>query len=459
MAYKVCKFGGTSLATREQIYTSIGIMLSDSYRKFMVVSAPGKRDNNDTKITDILIRAAENQLNGIEDMSPVGSIKKRIYEIGHDVGGVADQLCRELDARLSDTNAPNYMDYIKAFGEYASARLIAAIMQKNRAGEAKFLDPKDIGFIATSESGNARPDETCYPTIAKNLLPKHPRGTERPIAVIPGFYAYTKRGDIITLPRGGSDTTGAVIANAVGAVVYENWTDTDGLQRADPRIVRDPEIIREITYRESRELAYLNFKLQEEAMIPVMQKQIPIHVLNTNNPSAKGTLVVYDRVVPSAEYIIGVACKAGYIPISIFKQFMNREIGFGGGIFRIFREMGIPYEHSPTGIDEMTVIVEKESVSEPGKVNNLIRKLNEELGPLEAKVGDSTAMVVVAGLGMKRHVDTEAKVLSALAGKGIKPLMMNEGASEISFFIGVREEQADDAVRAIYNEFNRRKNN
>lgn len=441
--YNVCKFGGTSVATREQIEKVLGIVVSDPTRRFVVVSAPGKINGNGTKVTDILLRAADGQQDAAEQ------VKQRIREIAPDIPEEVNGLCENLDGRLAAARRDNYRDNIAAFGEFAVARVITTIMNKSGI-PARFYDPRDIGFIATSEPGNAQPDPNCFEGIGRVLLSPEARKT---IAVIPGFYAYTRDGKIVTLPRGGSDTTGAVIANAVNASVYENWTDEDGLRGADPCIVTNAKIIREITYREVRELAYMGFKIQMEAVLPLIPKHIPLHVRNTNNPTTEGTFVVYDRIVPADEYIVGVAARPGYIIIDITKGGMNREVGFGHKIFKILADNGVSYEHSPTGIDNISVVVERDQVAGPRKINKIIREFDEKCGPLDVTVGEDIAMVGIVGRGMRLHRDTDARVFGALARQGIEPRVINKGASTIGLFIGVRETEAHDAVRAVYTEF------
>lgn len=450
MAYKVAKFGGTSLATREQVEKAIEIIASDEYRKFVVVSAPGKSSSSDTKMTDLLIACArEHRTNG--SSQSLDRVKQKIEEIASGIPDLANRLSTEIEARLARTDLPNYEDCIKAFGEYASAVLITEIM-KSRGLKAMCLDPKDIGFRITTANKTVQPDESSFKSIGQALLKKETKG-KRPIIVIPGFYAYSQDGTLYTLPRGGSDTSGAVIANAIGASVYENWTDEEGLKRADPRIVSSPQPIKEITYREARELSYMGFKLQEDSLIPLIEKHIPLHVRNTNNPNSEGTVVVHERIVPETEHIAGVACKKGYISLNIAKISMNQQIGFGRKVFGILEAEKVSYEHAPTGIDNMSIILDRSQLVQTGKLNKIVREMDEHLGPLEIILGDPLALVSVVGLGIKSHHEVPGRALYALGKKSIGPRILNMGASEISFFIGVPETKAEDAVRTIYEEF------
>ena len=438
------------MATREQIDKVIGILLSDDERRFVVVSAPGKKDSNDTKITDLLIQSI-GEYKESQSSRSADQVKQRIMGFGDGIQETSVELCNTLDARLANRKmaSPYYDDTIKAFGEYASARIITVLL-KNRGIEAEFCDPGEIKFNARQMNGTAvQPDPSCYDAMGKTLLAK---AENKRFLIIPGFYAFTPDGNIVTFPRGGSDTSGAAVARAVNATVYENWTDEDGLYRADPRVVKDPKIIREITYAEARELAYMGFKLQMDTMLPVESGSIPILVKNTNNVQSNGTLVVSSRLIPDEEYIAGVACRKGYIPIEISKPSMNQEIGFGERVFSILKSERISYEHAPTGIDDMCIIIEKNQLAGPGILNTLERKLREGLDA-DVQVGENMALVVVAGLGMRSKHGVSGRILSALGSAGIHDRMLNKGASEISFFIGVDERHAEDAVRAIYTEF------
>ncbi|MBN2112060.1 hypothetical protein JW707_03075 [Candidatus Woesearchaeota archaeon] len=441
MSYKVCKFGGSSLATRELLDNAIDIMQADPSRKVAVVSACGKTTNN-------LIAGLEGKTEGFD------SAKDIAQKVGKGHDELVAELYDNLQKRIDSSDANNRADSVKAWGEYASAKLMTAVMQEWGIN-AVFMEQKELGLVAyLDQEGDAQPDPDYYPAIGEKL---ESRINEGAIVVVPGYYAYTKEGTLVTLPRGGSDTIGAVIANALNAEVYENWTDVDGLSRARPDMLKkfgiEPEIISEITYAEARELAYADFKLQSEALIPVMPKHIPIHVRSSKDLSKTGTLIVHTRIVPCNEYIVGVAAKTGYVPITVWKPLMNKEVGFGLDVLRILsEEMGISYEHSPTGIDDVQFIIEKAAISKPGSANLFSRRVSEIRGA-HARVEPTMAMVVVAGLGMRQHVNTDARVLTALAKQGIQQLMLNKGASQVSSFIGVEESRYADAVAAIYSEF------
>ncbi len=452
MNYIAAKYGGSSLSTREQYERVLDIILQNPARKFIIISAPGKRSKSDTKVTELLIKASKEYKQGIGSSSD--AVKQRFRDIAPDASELTEELSRELDRRFAQTDATNYEDLVKAFGEYAGTRLMVHVAQK-RGLEARFMDPLDIGLQITNHNTVPQPDEGCYPKIGRRLLDC---SGEIPLTFIPGFYGYTPEGLLLTLPRGGSDTTGAVIANAINTSIYENWTDEDGLRRADPRIVSSSEIIQEMTYVEARELASKGFKLQEDSLIPLIRKYIPMNVKNTNNPTAPGSWVVRDRIVDPDEGIVGVSCKPGYVAINIEKVAMNNERGFGRRVFQVLEERGINYEHAPTGNDNMSIIVERFQLGGIGKVNGLFRKINETAGPLDISLGrEPLSLVAVAGLGMRQHPQVPARVLNALGRNEIYPRTMNMGASDVSFFMGVYEGQGEDSVRAIYQEFFRGK--
>ena len=412
------------------------IILKDDYRRFIVVSAPGKKDPSDTKMTDELIGAYNGSIASLE--------RVRGWLRANTGGSLLENLGSELDRRMSEGQA----DPIKAFGEYASGHIMAFLLG-TKGVPAQFMDPEKIGFIVDEA---LRPQEESYKRMALALLPKVPKGQSRPITIIPGFYAYTGQGKLVTLQRGGSDVTGAVVANAIGASVYENWTDTVGLHRADPRILDNPELIGEITFAEARELASAEFKLQEDSLLPLIEKKIPLHVRNTFHPTQDGTLVVYDRIVPLDEEIVGVAGKTGYILLTVSKTFIDQKIGVGRKALRVLEKEGIPYGHSPTGTDLMGFFIENKYLAEPGKLNTVLREMDKALHPCTVTVGQPEARVLAVGLGMIRNPkSTNARILGALEREGIEARVL--GDIDMSFSLRTKQSYMEPAVRAIYNEF------
>jgi len=454
MTTRVCKFGGTSLATREQIEKAIEIMLADASRRYMVVSAPGAAFKDDIKITDLLIRSAEEYRTTKKSPSADAVIAK-FNEIIPGDAELVGRLWTNLQSRLSDTRAKNYVDGIKAFGEYANAVVINKILQEKEIA-SKFFDPRELAFTLVGKGDNVKPDARGYNKMGAILNAK---SENLRIGVIPGFYGYNRKGELITLPRGGSDVSGAAIARAINSRIYENWTDEDGLKRADPRIVPYAEFIKMMTYIEARELAYMGFKLQDACFGPIVNRGITLNVKNTNNPNHPGTLIVDEREVSPEEYIIGVACENNHICIGMRKMYSDQEVGLGRKLFQIFEKRKIPYEHHPNGVDSLSVILRGRYLVGDNNLDNILRDISEKCG-VERKISvRRISLLSVAGLGMNNHPDTHARVFSALAGKGISARSIDEGADDISMFVGVDEGRAKDAVRAVYDEFFGKKNN
>jgi len=445
---KLCKFGGIPLATREYIGKVIDVMVADKRRRYLVPSAPGKKDRADIKMTDHAI-ACSGIYKGIIDSPPAQEIKKRIYEIIPDFPNLASELSLNLDKRISDIRNPGYVDSVKAFGEYASGMIISSILNKNGI-KAKFLDPIDLGFKIVGRGEKAKPDVKCYDKMGRKL--KEITGNSQ-IYVLGCYYGINRLGNIVTLPRSGNDTAAAVYSNVLNVAVYENYTNEDGLRVADPTVVASPRRIDKITHKEVRELSYTKFKLTTDCILPLIEKGIPIHVLNIDNPLGEGTWVVKDREVSSEEHIIGIAMKKGFVSMDIFKWFLADEVGFGADLFNVLKNRRIPYEHSPTGVDTISIILDNNYVKTDRKRRNLEEKIKENCGPLELKFANSLALVGVAGLGMKNHYDTHARIFSALAKAKIRVRTIDEGAEDLSTFIGVDDSSSEDAVRAVYDEF------
>lgn len=444
MATVVMKFGGTSLATRSQIEKSIDIVLRDRERRFMVVSAPGSRCSGDVKVTDLLIRAAAEHKTG--GTAAATTVVERFAEIVPEHPGLVELLSKELYRRLADVKAPNHEDQIAAFGEYASARMVVAIMQ-TRGLSARFQDPADVGFVACSHNGFVRPDPDCYGPMSRAMLDGFTG-----ITVFPGFYAHTREGAIVTLPRGGSDTSGAVVARAVSATVYENWTDEDGLRRANPKIVSSPAFIPEMTYAEALELAYADFKLQDACFEPIRGMGIVLNVRNTNNPDHPGTRIMDTRAVDAQERILGVARQKGLVAINMRKKFIEQDVSFGRRLFAILETRNIPYEHQPNGVHTASIVLCTKFLTGENSLDNVMAEINRVCKPDHINALP-LALVSAAGLGMQNHLDVNSRIFAALQRAGIKTLMIDEGAEDLSIFIGVEENHADDAVRAIYAEF------
>jgi len=479
---KVVKFGGTSMATAEQIKKACDIVLSDSNRKIMVVSAPGKRFKDDEKVTDLLIELANKMLDkaNVENVKCAGAVedtenaeKDRSAESTENVRNeasaeeallrvleryneIADQLelgegiKHEIEKDLRDrmsldrTNKEKYLDCLKAAGEDNSAKLTANYLQKINV-DAKYFNPKDAGLFLDDAFGNARMLPESYEGLSdlKN---------EKSIVVFPGFFGYSKAGDVVTFSRGGSDITGAILAAAVDADVYENFTDVDYVFAAHPGVVKNPEPIPSITYQEMRELSYAGFTvLHEETLEPAYRKGIPINIRNTNNPDAPGTMITKDRKQDGKRPVVGIAGEDGFISIYVSKYMMNREVGFGRKLLQILEEEGVSYDHTPSGIDNISIVIREKNIS--GKKGRIIERIRKELKVDSISVEGDNSMVMLVGEGMAYMIGIAARAASALAKAGVNIEMINQGSSEISVMFGVKSDREETAIRVLYDEF------
>lgn len=446
---KVCKFGGSSLANAEQIRKVCDIMLSDPDRRVMVVSAPGKRTKEDTKVTDLLIALANARISGYDGQSELAAVVRRFAAIADDLG-LNDDCMIAIETDLRDrtcadcTNSLKFMDSLKAAGEDNCARLVADYL-KSLGREAAYFDPRTSGLILTEEFGNAQVLPESYDNLAR--LADYPG-----MVIFPGFFGYTATGEVVTFSRGGSDITGSILAAALDAQVYENWTDVDSVYAVNPNLVNNPHPIYEITYDEMRELAYAGFTvLHDEALTPAYRKGIPVNIRNTNNPSAKGTMIVRQRI--NFEGVVtGIAGAKGFCSLSMSKYLMNREIGFALKVLQILADERIPFEHMPSGIDSLTIVMRKDVFS-PDKEKIVTRRLVDELGIEKISVDRSLSIVMIVGEAMARTVGVTARAANALSKAGVNLEIINQGSSEISVMFGVREEYCNYAVKELYKEF------
>ncbi|SDY32236.1 aspartate kinase [Evansella caseinilytica] len=447
---KVVKFGGSSVASPEQFQKVANIVLADRKRKFIIVSAPGKRHDVDRKMTDLLIQLADSVAEGRDDSAAFASVMERYQEI---VTGLSLEklFVSEIQRNLQETIAryrhdrKRLMDSLKASGEDNNARLMAAYIT-TLGQEAYYVSPKEAGMVVTNEPGNARILPEAFERIGTSL--KNREG----ILVIPGFFGYSKEGHIVTFPRGGSDITGSIIAAGVEAEEYENFTDVDSIYSVNPKLVRNPAEIKELTYREMRELAYAGFSVfHDEALQPVFHKKIPVCVKNTNHPEAPGTSIVSARE-PNGYPVVGIASDKGFCSINITKYLMNRELGFGRRLLEILEDEHISYEHTPSGIDNISVIVRAHQL-ENGKEERILQRICTELLVDEVHVERNLGMVMVVGEGMAKTVGIAAKAANALAEAGINIKMINQGSSEVSMMFGVDDYQVNEALTALYHAF------
>ncbi len=446
---KVSKFGGSSLATGDQVRQVCDIITADPSRRIIVVSAPGKRHSQDIKVTDLLIAAASERLMGKIGASECAEVIERYRNIATELelpAEVIEPIALDLTERLENSidDADLYMDTMKAGGEDNCARLIAQVLQ-GRGVEAHYVNPKDAGLLLSDEPGNAQVLPEAY-----NRL-RHLRERQG-ITIFPGFFGYSKEGHVVTFSRGGSDITGAILAGAVRAEVYENFTDVDSVFAANPSIVSDPAPISELTYREMRELSYAGFSVfHDEALEPVYRAMVPVHIKNTNNPKAAGTLIVphcNSRETP----VVGIAAMSNVCCIYLSKYLMNRQIGFGRRLLQILEGENISFEHVPSGIDNMSVILREENLP-ADKEKRVVEKIRQTLAPEDISVERELSLIMVVGEGMQHTVGVAARATNALANSDVNIEIINQGSNEVSMMFGVKSTYMDTAVRALYKEF------
>ena len=439
MANKVVKFGGSSLADANQFRKVASIIKSDEKRKYVVPSAPGKRFKEDIKVTDMLYKCAELAGSGVDFSEQFAVIKERYNSIIADLG-IDMSLEDEFKAITDELRTRPTKDFAASRGEYLNGKVLAKYLGYN------FVDAADV--IVFDTKGTLLLDETVKKVREK--LKKLDN------AVIPGFYGRTTEGFIKTFSRGGSDVTGSIIANAVRAEIYENWTDVSGFLVADPRIVEDPDVIETITYRELRELAYMGASvLHEEAIFPVRSAGIPINIRNTNRPEDAGTMIVsndYDFSRESLSHTItGIAGRKGFCTINIEKAMMNSETGFGMKVLSVLFNNGLSFEHMPSGIDTMSIILDAEKF-EPVR-EKVLSELRKTVSPDHLEVEENIALLAVVGRRMKNTRGTVARIFASMAHARINVKMIDQGSSELNVIIGVSEHDLPEAIRRIYDMF------
>ena len=449
---KVCKFGGSSLANAAQLNKVIDIVLADPARRLVVVSAPGKRYSGDTKVTDLLIALAQASVKGENVDRQFGAVVERYAEIASELN-LGEEIVREIEMDLKDRIAKvgslgeaEFIDLMKAAGEDNNAKLVAVAFAA-RGKKARYASPKDTGMILTGPFGDATLDPDSYAKLAKAF------SNFEGIVIYPGFFGYTREGKVATFPRGGSDITGSILAAAVCADVYENFADVDSVYPVDPRIV--PEVkegISTMTYREMRELAYAGFGVfADEAVIPAVRARIPINIRNTNHPGEPGTMIQQSRrVVPGT--VVGIASADGFCNIIVEKYLMNREVGFGRRLLQVLENEGVSYEHMPSGVDSQCVVVKGQYLPKE-KEHKIVQAIKRELEPDYVAIERDLTILMIVGEGMCYTAGMFAKACLALASAGISMSMVNQGSSEVSFMIAIRQQDRDTAVRALYRAF------
>ena len=432
---KVVKFGGSSLASARQFKKVGDIIRADKTRRYVIPSAPGKRNSKDTKVTDMLYECYGAASTGASYKKLLEAIKARYQEI---IDGL------DLNLNLDHEFATIEENFVKGIGkDYAASRgeYLNGIVMANYLGY-EFIDAAEVIFF--DENGNFEAE------LTNKELSERLEHVER--AVIPGFYGSKHDGSIKTFSRGGSDVTGSIVARAIHADLYENWTDVSGFLVTDPRIVENPEVIETITYKELRELAYMGAGvLHEDAIFPVRKEGIPINIRNTNRPEDKGTLIVESTCRKPRYTITGIAGRKGFCAINIEKAMMNSEVGFGRKVLGVFEKYGISFEHMPSGIDTMTIMVHQDEFEEyeQSVIAGIHRAVEPDLVDLEADL----ALIAVVGRGMKGTRGTVGRIFSALAHARINVKMIDQGSSELNIIIGVKNSDFETAIKAIYDIF------
>ncbi len=432
---KVVKFGGSSLANAEQFQKVGEIIRSEESRRYVVPSAPGKRFDGDTKVTDMLYSCYEAAEAGQEFAGKLQAIKERFQEI---IRGLSLELSLdgEFEQIAADFSAHAGKEYAASRGEFLNGKVMAAYLGY------EFVDAAEV--IRFDKNGVLEAEKT------NKLLGKRLAKCEK--AVIPGFYGAEDGGKVRTFSRGGSDVTGSLVAKAIMADMYENWTDVSGFLVTDPRIVDNPAVIETITYRELRELSYMGATvLHEDAIFPVRKEGIPINIRNTNHPEDKGTFIVESTCRKPKYTITGIAGKKGFCSINIEKSMMNSEIGFGRKVLQVFEDQGISFEHIPSGIDTLTVYVHQDEFEE--KEQQVIAGIHRAVSPDFVEMESDLALIAVVGRGMKSTRGTAGRIFSALAHANVNVKMIDQGSSELNIIIGVENRDFETAIKAIYDIF------
>ncbi|MEA4833216.1 MAG: aspartate kinase [Oscillospiraceae bacterium] len=436
MQLKVSKFGGSSLADAAQFKKVYDIVMSDPSRRFIVPSAPGKRFSKDKKVTDMLYECYKTASSGGSIDALFAEITSRYNEI---IAGLELKLdlTREFERIKGSFYVNAGRDYAASRGEYLNGKILAAYLGYD------FIDAGDVVFFRFDGSFD---DEKTYSVMSKTL-------SEHRCAVIPGFYGSMPNDTIKTFSRGGSDITGSIVARAAGAELYENWTDVSGFLMADPRIISSPKVIDYITYHELRELSYMGATvLHEDAVFPVRKVGIPINIRNTNAPDEPGTMIVTE--IPegnSIGNITGIAGKKGFSAVNIEKDMMNNELGFGRRVLYAFEKNGISFEHLPSGIDTMSIIVSTAAIED--KKQQLMRDICEIVNPDHITIETGLALVAVVGRGMVRTKGTASRIFTAVYKNNVNIKMIDQGSSELNIILGVNEDDFETAMRSIYEEF------
>ena len=432
----VTKFGGSSLSDANQFYKVKQILEMDERRVFVVPSAPGKRFPEDKKITDLLYQTHALMSEGKDTTETFSEIRKRYIDISNDLA-VKLPITQYLDVVFNDIQNGASADYCASRGEYLNGLILADFLS------FEFVDPKECIFFKEDGSFDSEKTNEVLAQRLNNVTN----------AVVPGFYGSMPDGSIRTFSRGGSDITGAIVARAINAEVYENWTDVSGFLMADPRIVNNAKVMQFLSYRELRELSYMGATvLHEESVFPVQRAGIPTNIRNTNAPLDKGTFIGRNfNDVKNPYTITGVAGKCGFSVLSIEKSMMNAERGFGRKVLQAIEEVGLPFEHLPTGIDTLCVVLSTEELAPVRE--KVVSRIMDLASPDTLTIHDEMGIIATVGRGMVHNPGTAAKLFTALSRENVNVRMIDQGSSELSILVGVNEEDFERAISAIYHEF------
>ncbi|MGW7975724.1 aspartate kinase [Staphylococcus xylosus] len=443
---KVAKFGGSSVSTADQIKKVLNIVNSDEDRKIIIVSAPGKRHKEDVKTTDLLIRLYEKVIADLDYISKKEEIIQRFADIIYELD-MSDNLLTTIDQTLENFIATlkdkpsRLLDALLSCGENFNAQLIAEY-NNSQGTPTRYISPGEAGIQVTDLPQNAQITDQSY-EVLYNL-----RAYDEKL-IIPGFFGVSRQNYIVTFPRGGSDITGAIVARGVRADLYENFTDVSGIFRANPTIVKNPEVIDEITYREMRELSYAGFGVfHDEALQPLHKDRIPVVIKNTNRPNDTGTFIRHDREINSNNIVSGISCDKGFTVLNIKKYLMNRQVGFTRKILGVLEDYNISFDHMPSGIDSISIIMRSKEIH--NREEQVLNDIRDKCDVDELSVEHDLAILMIVGEGMHRIVGTANTITHALAESKINLKMMNQGASEISIMFGIDVADADKAVKSTY---------
>ena len=438
MSCKVCKFGGTSMADGNVILRAAKIVGADTDRKYVVVSAPGKRFSGDIKVTDLLYALYAAYENGDNEQFEelYQKISVRFLNIEREIGKDL-KVQSALDEAKAEILGGAGKDYCVSRGEFITARIVAEVLG------VPFVDATE--FVRFNENGVLK-EETF--ALAGEVLSRYDR------AVVPGFYGLGADGKVKTFSRGGGDISGAIVARGVQAVLYENWTDVSGFYACDPRIVNSPVCMSELSYSELRELSYMGANvLHSESIFPVRSAGIPIRICNTFRPEDRGTFIVPDCKRKFADSIVtGIAGKKGFTSITIEKSMMNAEIGFVQKVLAVIGKHGISFEHLPSGIDTMSLVIDNEFLK-GGILETLVAEMKDAVRPDRIYTHEDIALIATVGHGMAKNVGTSARLFKALSESGVNVNMIDQGSSELNIIVGVEGSDCESCIRAIYREF------